>query len=160
MSATRTRFLLMMGALSTLLCTSAPARAERRRLPAWNGTSLVQLTASREALGPVAGRAWGASVPLDEAYAGPWANSPLAMAPRASALNAASPHAATSPGGASNPSDASRSADAMLGRLGPIGLLASIVVPAAMVRSSKGATTRVGVTKMAGGYGLVVAGRF
>jgi hypothetical protein len=159
MSATRTRFLLMMGALSTLLCTSAPARAERR-LPAWNRTSLVQLTASREALGPVAGRAWGASVPLDEAYAGPWASSPLAMAPRASVLNAASPHAAASTGGASNPSDASRSADAVLGRLGPIGLLASIVVPAAMVRSSKGATTRVGVTKMAGGYGLVVAGRF
>lgn len=161
MSATRTRFLLMMGALSTLLCISAPARAERRRLPAWNGTSLVQLTASREALGPAAGRAWGASVPLDEAYAGPWANSPLAMAPRGSALGAASPHGSASPTGAGNAStDSARSTDAMLGRLGPIGLLASIVVPAAMVRSSKGATTRVGVTKMAGGYGLLVAGSF
>jgi hypothetical protein len=166
MSATRTRFLLTMGALLMVLCASAPARAERKS-PAWHGTSLVQLTASREALGPAAARTWGASLPLDETYAGPWAYSPLAVSPRASVRDAAPlerPSASSS--GGSPQADAARNADAMLSRLGPVGLLASIVVPAAVVSSGapgaggKGVSTRVGVARMAGGYGIVVAGRF
>ncbi|HEU4412977.1 MAG TPA: hypothetical protein VFS43_47485 [Polyangiaceae bacterium] len=172
MSASRTRFLLMMGALSLVLAASTPARAERRAL-AWQGAPLGQLNASREALGPGSSRTWGAPFSPDEAYAGPWAYSPLAAPPRGPA-RAAAPFErapASSPSGGGSPSaDAARSADALLSRLGPIGLLASIVVPAAAVVSSgasgasrgtsKGVTARVGVAKMAGGYGIVVAGRF
>jgi hypothetical protein len=155
-----------MSVVSTVLCAHALARAERR-LPAWHGTSLVHLTASREALGAAAARGWGASVPVDEAYAGPWADSPFAVAPRGPASGGASPlerGAAPAVAGGGNPAaDAARSADAVLGRLGRLGLLASVVVPAMGLTSGggdKGVTARVGVTKMCGGYGLVVAGRF
>lgn len=165
MSVYRARFLLTFGALATLLCTSSPARAERR--PAWRGTPFVQLNATREGFAPGAARLGGPLYPVDETYAGPWAYSPLAASPRAAVAPLERGPAPAPSGGNASPADGARNVDGMLSRLGPIGLLASIVVPAAVASSSgpgglagKGVTTRVGFAKMAGGYGIVVAGRF
>ncbi len=171
MSGLPTRFLLTIGTLAALSGVSRPCRAERP--PAWRGTSLLQLTASREALAPSAARSWGLSYLLDEAYAGPWAQSPLSASARGAAptRDAVTPPerapAAAAPGANRSPADNARSAESLLGRLGPLGMLASVVVPAAMASSGaqgglfgKGVTTRVGFAKMGGGYGVLVAGRF
>ena len=169
MSVYRARFLLTIGALATMLCTSSSARAERR--PAWRGTSFVQLTAAREGLAPGAARLGGPLYPVDETYAGPWAYSPFATSPRAAVRDAVSPpeRAPAPASAAGNASSAygARNVDGLLSRLGPIGLLASIVVPAAVAssggsrsRAGKGVTARVGFAKLAGGYGIVIAGRF
>ncbi|HEU4539017.1 MAG TPA: hypothetical protein VFS00_33080 [Polyangiaceae bacterium] len=158
-----------MGALAAVLSSSAPCRAER--LPAWRGTSLSRLTASREALTPGAARHGGPFFLIDEAYAGPWAYSPLSASPRGAARDAVSPlgraFAPPTPGGNQAPADGARSVDGLLRSLGPVGLLASIVVPAAVASSGvsgrfggQGAATRVGFAKMGGGYGILVAGRF
>lgn len=164
----RARFVLLSGALAALLCTSAPARAEGPAVR--RDRSLVKLTAWRETLAPGSARNWGLSYPIDEMYAGPWAYSPLASPSPVPARDAGAPPertlGASTPGSNRSSSDSPYNAQSLLSRLGPVGLLASIVIPAATVSSiapgrvGEGVTARVGFAKMAGGYGIVVSGRF
>jgi hypothetical protein len=169
MSGFRARFVLLSGALAALLCTSAPAHAEgpaARR----GSRSLVRLTAWRETLAPGSARNWGLSYPIDEMYAGPWAYSPFASPSHTFARDTGAPPertpGASTPGSNRSPADSPYNAQGLLSRLGPVGLLASIVIPAAAVSSGamgrvgEGVTARVGFAKMAGGYGVVVSGRF
>jgi hypothetical protein len=173
MSGSIARFFLSFGVLSALLGISSAAQAERPR--AWRGNSLLQLTASREALSPGSSRNWGLSYPVDETYAGPWASSPLAPTV---------PHAPTrsfvtfernlernpgsGPGGPVSAADASaRQTESVLSRLGPVGMLASVLIPAVMGSAGgSGRAThgnlapRLGFAKLGRGYGFVLTGRF
>jgi hypothetical protein len=168
-SGSAARFLLAMSALVALLCISALGRAER--LPAWRSAPRSPLSGPREALVSHGLLRGGTNFLLDEAYAGPWAYSPLSAAPRGAGRDVVSPmgrsFAPSSSGGNPAPADGARSVDGLLRSLGPVGLLASIVVPAAMASSGvsgrfvgPGAATRVGFAKLGGGYGVLVAGRF
>ncbi|HEU4410699.1 MAG TPA: hypothetical protein VFS43_35935 [Polyangiaceae bacterium] len=179
MSGSRARFLLSFGAFVALLGASSAGRAERPR--AFRGSSLLQLTAAREALAPGSSRNWGLSYPVaDETYAGPWAYSPLApVPPHVPARAFVTPferngerNPAAAPG-APDPNAQARQTESMLSRLGPVGMLASVLIPAVMASSShSGAagssgrvarndvSARLGFAKLGRGYGIVLTGRF
>lgn len=169
MSGSRASFLLTLGTLAALLGISSECRAERPA--AWRGSALVQLTASREAFGSRSARNWGLSDPVDETYAGPWANSPFAATPTHASGRAVAPTfertPASAPGTAASPADPNARAETILSRLGPIGMLASVLIPAVMASSGASSriarhdvTPRVGFAKLGRGYGLMLTGRF
>ncbi len=160
----------MVGTVAALLAVSSPSRAEKPA--AWRGPAMLQLTAAREALSPSSARTWGLSYSVDEAYAGPWANSPLSAAAHATTgralVNAFERAPAPALGSSSSPSSSGasgpRGVESIVSRLGPLSMLASVVIPAMMGSSSSigrnDVTPRVGFARFGRGYGVMLTGRF
>jgi hypothetical protein len=166
------RFLLIITALVALFGMGAVAHAEQP--PRWQGPSALQVNApGRGLLSPGLARTWGLSYVADDAYAGPWASSPLApTAPYAAPQRAFVTPLDRSPARAANETSQpaepkARTAESVLSRLGPISMLASILVPAIMTSSGapnrltrNDTTPRVSFARLGRGYGVVLMGSF
>jgi hypothetical protein len=167
MASNEARLMVAAGvALASLLGAEPAARAEAP--PPWRREVALGLpAAARDALSAAPVRGWS-SYPVDEAYAGPWADSPFARV----ASRARDP-VATGDRGAARPPDAAgraggRAVEGTLASLGPLGLFASALIPVVMASSAvasggRSETTlkpRVGVARLPGGYGVVFTARF
>lgn len=169
MSGAMTRFLLGFGTIVAALGLCSEARAEK---PAFaRGSAMSHLIASREAYSPRSARNWGLSYPIDEAYAGPWANSPLSptttLTPARSFVTVFEKNQpASSTQSAMTAPDNARAAQTMLSRFGSVGMLASVIIPMVMASSGFGHIKRddvsphFGFAKLGRGYGVMLSGRF